>query len=157
MVAEFAAKRKLMKYSNLPTNLIFQPILWKTWECSAHRLQTLSWLLVIKPAVCLAKKEKLHSCSSICLWHCNDSVQFFCTTSSCSRTIRTNSHTSTVFIAFNPCELYTQESNLRCGQSCSHQMKRRQSCLVFINQVKEVRFKARFKCDSLVSLCSTKS
>jgi len=26
MVAELAAKRKLMKYSNLPTNLIFQPI-----------------------------------------------------------------------------------------------------------------------------------
>jgi len=27
MVAELAAERKLMKYSNLPTNLIFQPIL----------------------------------------------------------------------------------------------------------------------------------
>jgi len=26
MVAELAAKQKLMKYSNLPTNLIFQPI-----------------------------------------------------------------------------------------------------------------------------------
>jgi len=26
MVAEFAAKRKLTRYSNLPTNLIFQPI-----------------------------------------------------------------------------------------------------------------------------------
>jgi len=25
MVAELAAERKLMKYSNLPTNLIFQP------------------------------------------------------------------------------------------------------------------------------------
>jgi len=64
--------------------------------------------LVIKSAVCLAKKEKLHSCSSVCLWHCNDSMQFFCTTPSCSRTIRTNSHTSTIFIAFNPWELYTQ-------------------------------------------------
>jgi len=26
MVAELSAERKLMKYSNLPTNLIFQPI-----------------------------------------------------------------------------------------------------------------------------------
>jgi len=26
MVAELAAERKLMKYSNLPTNLIFQPV-----------------------------------------------------------------------------------------------------------------------------------
>jgi len=54
------------------------------------------------------KLEKLHSYSSVCLWHCHDSMQFFCATPLCPRTIRTNSHTSTVFIAFNPWELYTQ-------------------------------------------------
>jgi len=108
MVAELAAERKLMKYSNLPSNLIFQPIVAKTSERSAHRPQTLPRPLVIKAAVCQAKKEKLHSYSSICLWQCNDSMQFFCTTSSIPRMIQTNSHISTVFIAFNPWELYTQ-------------------------------------------------
>jgi len=83
-------------------------LLWKTWEHVAHLPQTLSRPLVTKSAVCLVRKEKLHSCSSVCLWHCNDSMQFFCTTPLCSRTIRTNSHTSTVFTAFNPWELYTQ-------------------------------------------------
>jgi len=104
-VAELAAKRKSMKYSNLPINLIFQPIAVKTWEHLAHHPQTLSQLLVIKSAVCLAMKEKLCSCSSDFLRHCNASMQF-CTTTSCPRTIRTNSHRSTVFIAFNHWELY---------------------------------------------------
>jgi len=80
-------------------------IVVSTWERLAHRPQTLSRPLVIKSAVCLARKEKLHSCSSVCLWHCNDSVQFFCTTPSCPWTIGTNSHSSSVLIAFIPWEL----------------------------------------------------
>jgi len=57
MVAELAAERKLMKYSNLKLILSSSLLLWKTWERLAHRPQTLSRPLVIKPSVCLAKKE----------------------------------------------------------------------------------------------------
>jgi len=67
MVAELAAERKLTKYSNLPINLIFQPIIiiiiiyssQENWEHLAHRLQTLSRPLVIKSAegLCLARKK----------------------------------------------------------------------------------------------------
>jgi len=35
-------------------------------------------------------------------------MEFFCTTPSIPRTIRTNSHSSAVFVAFNPLELYTK-------------------------------------------------
>jgi len=99
-MAELAAERRLTVICQL---ILFSSLLlWETWERLAHRPQTLSRPLVIKSAVCLAKKKKLHSCFSVCLWHCNDSMQFFCTTPSCSRTIRTNSQRSFVFIAFNP-------------------------------------------------------
>jgi len=47
MVAGLAAERKLIKYSNLPTDLIFQPI-----------AQTLTRPLVIKPAVCVVGRGK---------------------------------------------------------------------------------------------------
>jgi len=70
-------------HGNLPTNLIFQPIAVEKLGAFlrlAHRPRTLSRPLIIKSAVCLATKEKLHSCSSVCLWHCNDSIQFCCTT-----------------------------------------------------------------------------
>jgi len=42
------------------------------------------------------------------MWLCNASVQFFCLTPSYSRTIRTNSYSSSIFIAFNPWEQCTQ-------------------------------------------------
>jgi len=93
MVAELAAERKLMKYSYLPINLIFQPIAVENLKAFSSSRPS-----VIKSAVCLAKKEKFHFCSSVCLWHCNDSMQFFCTTPSCSKTIRTNSHSSFVLL-----------------------------------------------------------
>jgi len=65
MVAELAAEPKLMKYTNLPTNLIFQPIAVE--NLGVFSSSSSDFILVIKLAVCLAKKEKLHSCSSVCL------------------------------------------------------------------------------------------
>jgi len=82
-----------MKYNNLPTNLIFQPI----------AVENLGAFSSSSSDFISALDHKISSVSGE-----EGETSFFCTTSSCSRTIRTNSHTSTVFIAFNPWELYTQ-------------------------------------------------
>jgi len=114
---------------------VFQPTLaqllpWTpskdNWNISIHKVScgtfcsevlcTVSWkhlclfrgnryILIV--TVIIKKKEKLHYSFIVCLRHCNNSVQFFCTTHLIPRMIRPNSHTSTVFIAFNPWELYT--------------------------------------------------
>jgi len=110
-VSELAAERKLMKYSNLPTNLIFQPIAVENLgPFSSSSSDFISALGHRISSVSGEERETsfLHSCSSICLLHCNDSMQFCCTTPSCPRTIRTDSHSSSVFIAFYLWELYTQ-------------------------------------------------
>jgi len=99
MVAELAAERKSTKYSNLSFNLILQPLAvenlgaFRSWSSDfisalGHKISSVSG------------KERKTS-----FLFRNDSMQFFCITPSCPRTIRTNSHSSSVFIAFNPWEL----------------------------------------------------
>jgi len=120
MVAELSAKRKLIKFSNLPTNLIFQPIAVENFGAFSSSSSDFILALGHKTNSVSNEEEKLHSCSSVCLWHCNDSVKFSCTTPSCPRTILTNSHTSTIFIAFNHWELYIQgykNNNNNIGQA----------------------------------------
>jgi len=109
MVAELEAERKLMKYSNLPTNLILQPI--PVENLGAFSSSSSDFISALGHKISsVSGKEGETSFLFHRLWHCNDSMQFFCTTPSCPRTIRTNSHSSTVFIAFDRWELhvYTQ-------------------------------------------------
>jgi len=80
MVAELAAERKLMKYSNFYQLILFSSLLqWKTWDHLAHRPQTLSQLLVIKSAVCLARKKNFilvpASVCGIATIHCSSSAR----------------------------------------------------------------------------------
>jgi len=101
MAAELAAERKLIKYSNLPTNLIFQPIAVENLGAFSSSSSDFISALAHKISSVSGEERETYSYSSVCLWHCNDSMQFFCATRSRPKTIRTNNHRSSVFIAFN--------------------------------------------------------
>jgi len=98
MVAELAAERKLMKYS-MPTNLIFQPIAVENLGAFSSLSSDFFTALHHKiSSVSGEERETSFLCLYVVLWHCNNSMHFFCTTPLIPCRIRTNSYNSTVLL-----------------------------------------------------------
>jgi len=78
-VAELTAKQKLRKYSNLTTNLIFQPIAVQNFGAFSSSSSDFISALCHKISS-VSGEERETSFFFQRMWHCNDSMQFFCTT-----------------------------------------------------------------------------
>jgi len=100
-----------MKYSNLPTNLIFQPIAVENLGAFISSSSDFTSALGHKISSVSGEKREtlfLFQRLSVALQRFNAVLLH---DNFVPKTIRTSSHSSTVFIAFNPWELYTQSIN----------------------------------------------
>jgi len=101
---ELADERKLMKYSNLPTNFIFQPI--DVENLGAFSSSSSDFISALGHKISSVSGEERET--SFLFQRLSVALQLFNAVLQHDafdpRTIRTNSHTSTVFIAFNPLE-----------------------------------------------------
>jgi len=92
---------------NLPTNHIFQPIAVE--NLGAFSSSSSDFISALGHKISSVSSEERETL--FLFQHLSVALQRFsadCTTLSCPSTIQTNSHSSSVLIAFNPLELYTQ-------------------------------------------------